>query len=315
MHTRTFSCPFRNKPIDQSNPNVNPVYYSTYLNLETLLKSQCPKTEAHDEVLFITTHQTFEIWFKQVLFEMKALTSALSQPHPKLQTACELLERICRILSLLVDQFGILETMTPSDFLRFRFHLGAASGFQSVQFKLLEIGMGLSEKQRVNPLSSSLSAFQAEDREMLEIAMKQPSLITVVDSWLSKFDTERFWSSYSSLSENIEHLRNGMTEAEFGIQDHQLSFQSFRAAIMIHLFREKFGHEYTILSRLTEMDALMVKWRFHHAVMVQRIIGRKMGTGGSSGVDYLRETATKHLVFTDLTAVSQYLVVDESISL
>ena len=221
-----------------SNDAANlPVSYGSYLNLESILSAQHPKStgtlqnkdpssgsdHAHDEMLFIIVHQAHELWFKQILFELDSVLQICRRTHIEestIGTATARLERIVSILALLNDHLRVLETMTPMDFLEFRNFLNPASGFQSVQFRLLETKLGL-PKKRLEYLGSSIfaNAVNQRERELLNQAMEEPSLFELVETWLERTPfletTEfNFWQAYQTAIE--KHI-----DADFGIVRNQ----------------------------------------------------------------------------------------------
>ena len=173
-----------------------PRSYWAYLELDRLLDAQHPasaeggRQPAHDELLFIIIHQAFELWFKQVLWELDAVIAALSDepvPEAALGPAVHRLERIVAIERLLVEQFAVLETMTPLDFLDFRDDLIPASGFQSVQFRLIENRLGLAPERRLRILGAPYtSRLAAEHVALLERSESEPTLVGVLDAWLAR---------------------------------------------------------------------------------------------------------------------------------
>lgn len=187
------------------------IYYGDYLGLQQLLTAQHPRSHqvgrpAHDELLFIITHQVYELWFKQILHEIDSVLGTLQQtyvPDTELSTAVSRLERVIEIQKLMILQLEIIETMTPLDFLEFRSLLVPASGFQSFQFRLLENRLGLMADQRLtyhhNAYSQSLNP---EHRAEVEASEHQPSLFSVMEKWLEripflKFGDFDFWKSYA----------------------------------------------------------------------------------------------------------------------
>lgn len=333
-----------------------PVEYSEYLKLSSLLTSQAPKSAehgkpAHDEMLFIVVHQTYELWFKQILHELDsvmALFRADSVDERSIGVAVSRLLRVIEIQKVLIDQLSILETMTPLDFLDFRDMLLPASGFESVQFRLIEMKLGLRREQRVKIERLSEPAL-LEQRRALEEAAASPSLFTLVERWLERtpfleLPGYQFWQSYRQavekmlesdqrtieggalLSENerraqlqeLQLTRAGF-DALFDESTHQklvaegqrrLSFRATLAALLIHLYREQpiLHLPFRFLTALVDIDELLAGWRYRHALMVHRMIGAKIGTGGTSGHRYLLATVERHKVFTDLYNLSTFLI-------
>ena len=229
--------------------------YGSYLRLPELLSQQVPQADppAHDELLFITIHQAYELWFKQLLFE---LTSARDEMLAgRTWQARHLLRRVHAIERLLVTQVEILETMTPQDFLEFRSNLAPASGFQSAQFRELEFLSGAKDE-------GFLARFRAltdAERKRLSRRLAEPSL----------------WDGYVSL------LRaRGLAVGD----DEQL------LSSLVTVARNRADHDdlWELAEDLLTHDELAAIWRARHVVMVERQIGTKSGTGGSTGAPYLR---------------------------
>jgi tryptophan 2,3-dioxygenase len=333
-----------------------PVEYSEYLRLESLLDSQFLKSAeagrpAHDEMLFVIVHQVYELWFKQVLHELDsvlALFRADSVDERSIGVAVSRLLRIVEIQKLLVDQLRVLETMTPLDFLDFRDMLLPASGFESVQFRLIELKLGLRREQRV-PIERLGQPPLAAQRQALAEAQASPSLFALVERWLERtpfleLPGYQFWQSYRQavetmlandrrtietspvLSENerraqleqLELTRLGF-EALFDEKTHdklvaegqrRLSFRATLAALLIHLYREQpiLHLPFRFLTALVDIDELLATWRYRHALMVHRMIGAKIGTGGTSGHRYLLATVERNKVFGDLYNLSTFLI-------
>jgi tryptophan 2,3-dioxygenase len=328
--------------------------YKTYLQLPALLKAQQPisgdaqKPFAHDEMLFIVVHQTYELWFKQVLFEVGRVQDIFSQKtvaDKDLRVISAGLERVVEILKHLVRQIDLLETMTPLDFLDFRHVFRSASGFQSLQFRELEIRLGLRSADRVAYDGKSYESYLSpEDRKIIALLEKKTSLFDQVDQWLSRtpfvtmggFD---FWQAYrkavetmisgdekavkanTSLSDTgrqMELNKLGNVRKQFealfsGGTDKmswRLSAKALRAALFIALYRDQpvLQGPFKILNALMDIDETMTLWRYRHALMVQRMLGMKMGSGGSSGHDYLAQTAAKNRIFLDLFGLSTFMI-------
>jgi tryptophan 2,3-dioxygenase len=342
------------KPPAVDAPGAPPgCYYGTYLQLDKLLSSQAPLSAAagrpaHDELLFITVHQAYELWFKQILHELDRIEADFAQnpvDDRRLGRIIHGLGRIHEILKLLVHQLDVLETMTPLDFLDFRDLLYPASGFQSAQFREIEIRLGLPRESRLAfdraPFEAKLSRL---DRERLEAASARPTLLALLDRWLARTpfvdwggtsfrdayraavermlaaDVERVRGN-AELSENqrasdslaIEAaLRNfaAIFDATTGDKAWRMSGRAIEAALLITLYRDEpvLNLAFRLLQALMDVDETITFWRYRHALMVSRMLGVKTGTGGSSGHDYLRATAERHGIFTDLFRLSTYLI-------
>ncbi|MGA8256759.1 MAG: tryptophan 2,3-dioxygenase family protein [Nocardioides sp.] len=229
--------------------------YGSYLRLPTLLDAQHLESDppAHDELLFITIHQVYELWFKQLLHEVGAARDAMFSGQ--LWWAQHLLARVHVIERVLVQQVDVLETMTPQDFLEFRQRLAPASGFQSVQFRELEF---LSGAQDAGYLERFRGITQAE-HERLERRLAEPTV----------------WDAF------VEVLRQRGLPAD----DEAQIAESVRTAAHD---REQHAVVWALAEALLQHDELAASWRARHVVMVERMIGSKSGTGGSSGSAYLR---------------------------
>jgi tryptophan 2,3-dioxygenase len=305
------------------------VHYSDYLHLEKLLSLQHPEsnkqgTPAHDEMLFIITHQAYELWFKQVLHEIGSIRQIMQSPSvndnsPELQTVVHRLSRVVTILKLLIHQVDIMETMTPMDFLDFRDMLRPASGFQSWQFKIIEGYLGLKFQHR-HGQEYYLSQLRPDQVEMIKKAEAEKSLLELMNDWLERIpftDEERNWKEYqdtyvASLSE--EEKDNAETFRLFFADDSKiersLSAKACRAALFIMLYR---GYPilqlpFQLLNNLIEIDEQLSTWRYRHMNMVHRMIGTRIGTGGSSGKEYLKAAADKHYIFADLAKLTSFLI-------
>ncbi|MDH3594306.1 MAG: tryptophan 2,3-dioxygenase [Rhodospirillales bacterium] len=332
--------------------------YAEHLQLERLLSCQVRRSEkhgrpAHDEMLFIVVHQAYELWFKQILFELERVQATFSGPEVddrSLGQVVQGLGRVVEIQKLLLQQLDVLETMTPLDFLDFRDLLFPASGFQSVQFRLLETCLGLRRADRLSLDERPYDARLAEaDRQRLRDAEARPSLADQIESWLERtpfvsvagYDfREVYRQAVTDMLEGeaaviranpalgeteknaeIDSLAAARARFEsiFDEERHRilraqgewhLSWQALQAALFINLYRDEPALQlpFALLSRLMDIDETMTSWRYRHALMVQRMIGRKVGTGGSSGHDYLRRTAERHRVFADLFVLSTFFI-------
>jgi tryptophan 2,3-dioxygenase len=239
-----------------------------------LLSLQRPLSSptAHDELLFIVVHQSFELWFKLILFELETARDELfaGRPFP----ARHYLKRVQAIERMLVEHLSIIESMSPQDFLEFRDLLSPASGFQSVQFREIEFLSGLKEPGLLERLAAT-----PEERDRLERRLSEPTL----------------WEAFCALME-----RSGLPMPP--------DDEEIRRKSLLEMMRGKDSHPeifYTAESLLTH-DELFRQWRLHHVVMVERQIGSKIGTGGSPGVAYLRTTLDKRF-YPELWDLRSYL--------
>ena len=255
-----------------------PLTYSSYLKLDELLSLQVPQSEApeHDELLFIVIHQVYELWFKEILHELDHLQQLLADNDAA--RALHTLKRILTILKIAVAQLDILETMTPLEFLSFRDRLDTASGFQSFQFRELEFALGYKRRSAVVHYPEDSAA-----RHRLEIRYEQP---TVWDALLHYFARNEYPVPSASLERDVTRPIEPSPEIQ---------------SILIDIYRAD-PTIAQICERLVDLDEGFQEWRYRHVKMVERTIGTRQGTGGSSGVEYLRTTLFKPL-FPDLWAI------------
>jgi len=310
----------------------NEVHYNDYLQLNKILEAQDPESfrrgePAHDEMLFIVIHQTYELWFKQLLFETDSVIYIMEQPSlndnsPELQTVVHRLARCGTILKVLVHQIDIMETMTPMDFLDFRDMLRPASGFQSWQFKLLEARLGLKYEHRYGQ-QYYVSQLRPGEVDIIKKAEKEFSLLQLVNSWLERMPFgEGFWPDYrqrylESLAESekqhlplFDRIFFGDTSPESPSEGRSLSPAACRAALFIMLYR---GYPilqlpFQVLNQLLEIDEQLSTWRYRHMSMVHRMIGTRIGTGGSTGKDYLSAALNKHHLFKEIAGLTSFLI-------
>jgi tryptophan 2,3-dioxygenase len=254
--------------------------YSTYLALDELLGAQRPQSDEHDELLFIVVHQVYELWFKQLLHELHRLQRRLEAgdtPH-----ALHTLKRVLTILKVVVAQIDVLETMTPRQFLGFRDRLAAASGFQSVQFRELEAVLG-----RRDPQAYAHHAEGGAARARIVAAMGRRSLF---DSFLRYLTAQGYDVPAAALDRDVTQA----SEPSDGVQ-----------RTLLQVYRDD-GEPAQVAERLVDVDEGVQEWRYRHVKMVERTIGARSGTGGSSGAGYLRATLSRP-VFPDLWAVRSEL--------
>jgi len=247
--------------------------YNSYLAIDELLKLQKPLSTGpeHDEMLFIVIHQTYELWFKQLIHEFKQAQQALESGDT--HYSLSLLGRIRTILKVCVAQIDILETMTPLQFNAFRSYLSSSSGFQSAQFRMVEALLG----RRDNKMASHLPP---------EIAQQIKSLASQNSIWDStlKFVSKRGHKIPDAI---LNRDKSTPYTANEQVQD---------VLLKVH---QSDPETAMVCERLVDIDEGLQEWRYRHVKMVERTIGKKMGTGGSSGVEYLSSTLFKP-VFSDL---------------
>ena len=297
--------------------------YGTYLQLDPLLNCQVLQSDAHnkpvhDEHLFIITHQAYELWFKQILFEVdsvrKLFTEAPVLDESKTLLIISRMNRVVMILKLLADQFHILETMTPLDFMDFRGYLDPASGFQSLQFRLLENKLGVRQDNRVKYNQKHYKEV-FHDRAscgQIDQSVDEPSLLDVVEEETDPKDKEEKMADYRKQMDTYESVADvDIYNSYIARGERRLSHLAFQGAMMISLYRDepRFHQPFQILTLLMDLDSYLTKWRYNHVMLVQRMIGSKVGTGGSSGYQYLRSTVSdRYKVFLDLFNLSTFLI-------
>ncbi|MFC4262124.1 tryptophan 2,3-dioxygenase [Ferruginibacter yonginensis] len=330
-----------------------PVYYGEYLALDKIIDAQHPVSfkegnePAHDEMLFIIIHQAYELWFKQILFEINAATQTMSKEamddnSADLQMVVHRLKRVTTILKVLVQQIDILETMTPMDFLDFRDMLRPASGFQSWQFKIIEAKLGLKFEQRYGQNYYTSQLKQAEI-DIIKDAEAGNTVLALVNKWLERmpfFNDDAFWKNYSSAAVNdTPHSPNnthpfwrdyeniyasGLAEAEQQNLQHfsklffdeerdadkTLSAAACRSALFIMIYRgyPMLELPFQLLDTLLEIDNQLGMWRYRHINMVRRMIGTRIGTGGSTGAGYLQGAMDKHYIFKEISQLNSFLI-------
>jgi tryptophan 2,3-dioxygenase len=246
--------------------------YNDYLKVPELLQLQELKSEPphHDEMLFIVIHQAYELWFKLILHEMEKAIGLMQQQQ--VLGARHFLHRVVEIMRLLVQQIHILETMTPADFLQFRDRLEPASGFQSVQFREVEFVMGLKDARYMRMFHNRPDLYA-----LLERRLAEPDLRS---AYYELLRTEGF-----DLPDDVgvEHLK----------EDGNAAAQLLAALTRIYQNPTQHLPLYVLSETLVDLDEYLDLWRYHHVRVVERIIGHKVGTGGSTGIGYLHKTTTK----------------------
>ncbi len=317
------------------------------LELQKPLSLKEGKLIAHDEMLFIIIHQAYELWFKQILHEITACKEVLSKPEadddgPDMNVVVHRLRRVVEIWKLLNHQVDVLETMTPLDFLEFRELLHGASGFQSLQFRQIEASLGLEMENRFRPdyyKHTEFGGFNEKDFARISAVEKESSLLQLVEQWLERmpFFNEEFWRDWK---EAPEEAAAGSDFAPFWARYRTLYQQSLsdrdekldllgkfddiffqtgwgpfrptalRAALFIMLYRDEpmFRLPFALLNSLIEIDEQLGNFRYRHLQMVRRMIGTRVGTGGSSGEQYLQGAVNRNYIFKELAGVITFLI-------
>jgi tryptophan 2,3-dioxygenase len=326
------------------------IHYGNYLQLDKILHAQLPESEklqqpAHDEMLFIIIHQTYELWFKQLLYEVSSVNEIMQKPSlndnsPEMQTVVHRLSRCVTILKLLVQQIDVMETMEPMDFLDFRDMLRPASGFQSWQFKTLEASLGLKFEQR-HGQNYYISQLNEEEINVIKKTESEKSLLESINTWLERMpffnegenwknfahvkdenNVHPFWSEYQKrYKESLAVAENAnanlfddvfIKEAQQPLpsEHRSLSTAASRAALFIMLYR---GYPvlqlpFQLLKQVLEIDEQLSTWRYRHMNMVHRTIGTRIGTGGSTGKNYLKSALDKHYIFKEVAQLTSFLI-------
>ena len=334
------------------------VYYGDYLQLDKLLGAQELKTTkagatVHDEMLFIIVHQAYELWFKQILWELDDILEMFGGEEVAegdMGRVVARLRRIAEIQRLLIQQIAVLETMTPLDFLDFRDHLFPASGFQSAQFRMVENKLGMRRDDRLLFEGAVYTErFDEDDKALVTGAEEGPSLFDAVEKWLERTPfleqgDFRFWDVFQGAVRGrldadravvaanpqlTEEQKTGQLkdfdltmrqyEAVFDAEKHdamsrrgerRLSHRAFQAALFINLYRDlpALQEPHRMLELLMDIDEGFTAWRYRHAQMALRMIGRRIGTGGSAGAKYLEKSAERSKIFSDLFNLTTFLV-------
>jgi tryptophan 2,3-dioxygenase len=301
---------------------------------------------AHDEMLFIVIHQAYELWFKQLHHEADSIALIMGKPSlndnsPELQTVVHRLNRMVTILRVLVHQIDIMETMTPMDFLDFRDMLRPASGFQSWQFKELEAKLGLKFDHR-HGKEYYTAQLKKEHVDVIKKAEGDRSLLDLLNSWLERmpfFNEEENWKNFIVTpspsgkagmgplhpfwSEYRYQYQNSLAEAEKNNlaafdemfirptnEQRILTTAATKSALFIMLYRgyPMLQLPFQLLNALLEIDEQLSSWRYRHMNMVHRMIGMRIGTGGSTGKDYLKAAADKHYIFKEIAQLNSFLI-------
>ena len=249
--------------------------YAKYLQLDKLLSAQITRTGSDDELLFIIIHQTYELWFKELLHDLDAVVESLAQVasrqwREQVYEAARLLRRCTEIMRVLVTQFTILETMLPTHFMAFRGKLSPASGFQSEQFREIEFLCGLKDEKLLRQHADEPEAFARLERRLLSRSLH-----------------DVFFEALGTIGKMPEMTGNP--------RDYDRFQQRAEAVRKVYEDEHHFRDWIDLCERLTEFDELMVAWRLRHIQVVERIIGARRGTGGSEGTSYLRTTLGKRL--------------------
>ena len=242
--------------------------YADYLDLDDLLAAQRPLSDLHDEMLFIIIHQTKELWMKQMLHELRLAIRLVEKDS--FAPAYKALARVSRIQSVMTLSWDVLSTLTPVDYLAFRHVLGTSSGFQSAQFRELEFRFGLKAQEYLDHYGIGTS-----ERVMLEEALRETSL--------------------------RDASIGALERAGFNVGDRSVEILS-AAWLEVYRDADRWFDLYQLAEKLVDLDDSLAMWRHKHVLTVERIIGKRRGTGGSEGATYLRSTLDKR-IFPELWAL------------
>jgi tryptophan 2,3-dioxygenase len=244
--------------------------YGDYLQLDQLLSSQQRLSGHHDEMLFIIIHQASELWMKLILHELQATLTSIKEN--KLEPVFKMLARVSRIQQQLIQSWDVLSTLTPAEYMQFRSELGRSSGFQSYQNRLIEFMLGSKQSKLL-----AVYKHQPELHERLTLALQEPSL----------YDAAIKALSMRGLEIDQESLQRDWS------QEYKESPSVKAAWLTVYRDVERYWDLYELAEKLVDIDSRQQQWRFNHMVTVERIIGFKPGTGGSSGVDYLKQVVSQ----------------------
>ena len=325
---------------------MSEINYADYLGLDKILASQHPESarhgvDAHDEMLFIVIHQAYELWFKQILHELDSVIALLQKGRVddgagEMGIIVRRLKRAVEIWKLLIHQIDILETMTSQDFLEFRNLLTPASGFQSVQFKIIEAKLGLRMEERHGgtyykrsgagglavPELAELAAAEAHDTLKSLIVQWLERMPFLVREYWQENSPRRFWADYRRrfLDSLGPHEDARARRAEFSqlfvtVGSGTFTPAAMRAALFIMLYRDypMFQFPFQTLTTLLDLDEHISIWRYRHLMMVSRLIGLRVGTGGINRAGqnhegYLEGALKRHRIFSELSDLATYLI-------
>ena len=266
-------------------PDKDELTYDSYLQLDSLLNIQTRRAapENHDEMLFIIQHQVAELWFKLILHEIEAAIVCLQQDE--LARSIKILKRIKQVQHQLINQWSVLATLTPSEYVEFRNVFGTASGFQSPQFRILEFRLGNKDRRFLQHFRHHLPNYRR-----LKHALESPGLY-------DEFLIHLYRVGHRVPLEKIERDWTEPYSMHSGVID---VFQ------VIYEHPDQYWAAYEVCENLVDMETNFQAWRFHHIKTVERIIGNKTGTAGTSGVRYLRKSLDVYF-FPELTEVRTHI--------
>ncbi|WP_047981836.1 tryptophan 2,3-dioxygenase [Ornithinibacillus contaminans] len=253
--------------------------YGDYLQLETLLDSQKRLSNHHDEMLFIIIHQVSELWLKLMIHEIEAATKAIQDEE--YQAAFKMLSRVSKIQTQIIQGWDVLSTLTPAEYMEFRGFLGNASGFQSYQYRLVEFVLGYK-----TPHIIKIYEKDPELHDLLERAFEAPGLYDV---------------SIQALAKQGFSINQAILERDFS-KKYEQDVTVEEAWLTVYKNKETYWDLYQLAEKLVDVEDWFQQWRFRHMKTVERIIGHKTGTGGTSGVGYLKKVLD-HYFFPELWTI------------
>ena len=244
---------------------TNDMTYGDYLHLDSLLSSQQPLSNLHDEMLFIVQHQTSELWMKLMLHELQAAMNALVEGNSAL--AFKMMSRVSRIMAQLVSAWDVLATMTPPEYSALRPHLANSSGFQSAQYRCIEFTLGNKNATMLKP-----HAHRPELLATVQKAFDSPSLYDIAIARLAA----------AGLPIDAVHLKRDWRVSHTSSANVQSAWK------VVYQAPDRYWDLYQLGEKLTDIEDTFRQWRFRHLTTVERVIGMRRGTGGTSGTGYLR---------------------------
>jgi tryptophan 2,3-dioxygenase len=244
---------------------TNDMAYGDYLHLDSLLSSQQPLSNLHDEMLFIVQHQTSELWMKLMLHELQAAMNALVEGNSAL--AFKMMARVSRIMAQLVSAWDVLATMTPPEYSALRPHLANSSGFQSAQYRCIEFTLGNKNAAMLKP-----HAHRPELLATVQKAFDSPSLYDIAIARLAA----------AGLPIDAVHLKRDWRVSHTSSANVQSAWK------VVYQAPDRYWDLYQLGEKLTDIEDTFRQWRFRHLTTVERVIGMRRGTGGTSGTGYLR---------------------------
>ncbi len=265
MTTPPPACPFNPADDGAETSFDGRMSYGDYLRIDAILGAQAMLTGAHDELLFIIQHQTSELWMRLALHELDAARAMIAADRAR--EAFKMLARVARIFEQLNNAWDVLRTMTPADYSTFRNGLGQSSGFQSHQYRLIEYALGNRNLAMLRP-----HAHRPDLLALLEGELARPSLYDEALRWLSR-------AGHPVPGDVLTRDLRGPMASDDRVQD-----------IWTAVYRDPVAHweAYELAEKLVDLEDYFRRWRFNHVTTVERVIGLKRGTGGTSGVGYLR---------------------------